>query len=113
MWPNRARASWTAASTWSGLVTSRVKIWELAAWRRVRSLRVSGRRAVATTLAPRVRRGSASRRPKPEDAPGMNQTLPSCEEVGEVVMEEETLTGAFAMQGGGGLFLRPGTFWFA
>jgi hypothetical protein len=38
-----------------------------------------GVRAVATTLAPSARSCSASRRPKPVEAPVMNQTLPCCE----------------------------------
>src|SRR6266496_3276530 len=71
--PNVSCADFTAANTWSRLVTSSSTGRTASPYCSTRSLRVSVLRAVAATLSPRSRAARTNSRPKPFDAPVMRR----------------------------------------
>src|SRR6266508_1987018 len=73
--PNVSCADFTAANTWSRLVTSSSTGRTASPYCSTRSRSVSVLRAVAATLSPRSRAARTNSRPKPFDAPVTNQTL--------------------------------------
>jgi hypothetical protein len=76
--PNRATAAETAAAAWPALVTSSSRASRAFPASGIACVIAPGCRAVAATWSPRPSARRVISRPKPREAPVMNQTLMEC-----------------------------------